>query len=196
MKFFTREELAVVSLILGLIILVSTPNYIVSLRRARDAQRKADLGSIHEALVKYQEDFGFFPLAKDGAIAACAPYEVVPKDARKPDGSLDVTVSYSACDWGRDSLADLSDPSYPPYLKAIPNDPQAQHGLKYVYFSNGSRFQVYAALEGKSEDEYDKEIIKRGINCGTKICNFGRAYGKTPLNKSIEEYESELLKLK
>ena len=180
MKFFDNSELKAILIIFAFLIVISTPNFIVSLRRARDAQRKADIGSIHDSLLRYQNDFGSFPLSIDGKIAACEPVTF-----REVAGIK--TPVFSPCDWGKTSLADLSDSSYPPYLKVIPNG-------SYYYFSNGSRFQIYGSLEGKSEDEYDESIIKRGIACGSKICNFGKSFGKTPLNMSIEEYESTLRK--
>lgn len=185
MKFFSKPELKALAVIFGLLVVVSLPNFIVSLRRARDAQRKADIGSIYEALNKYQADFGTFPLSAGGKIAACAPVEIIkqePKDA----------VIFSACNWGSDSLKDLSDDAYPAYLRIIPADPRAARGFGYYYLSNGNRYQIYGALEGESEAEYDPEIIPRKLSCGTKICNFGKAYSRTPLDKSIEEYENEI----
>lgn len=176
MKFFTKEELKIVGLIFLFLVLISTPNFIISLRRARDVQRKADVGSIQDALFKYQADFGTFPLAIDGKIAACEPVSYKEINGIK-------TPIFSPCQWGKSSLADLSDSSYPPYLKVIPEG-------TYFYFSNGSRFQIYGSLEGKGEDEYDGSIVKRGISCGKTVCNFGKSSGKTPLNMSIEDYES------
>lgn len=180
MKPFTKPEVASLVIIFAILIAVSTPNFIVSLRRARDAQRKADIGSIHDSLLRYQNDFGSFPLSIDGKIAACEPVTF-----REVAGIK--TPVFSPCDWGKTSLADLSDSSYPPYLKVIPNG-------SYYYFSNGSRFQIYGSLEGKSEDEYDESIIKRGVSCGDVVCNFGRSFSKTPLNVSIEEYENSINK--
>jgi len=58
MKFFTRKELLAVILIFSAIILASLGNFKVSLRRARDVQRKNDIRSVSDALVKYSEDFG------------------------------------------------------------------------------------------------------------------------------------------
>lgn len=185
MKFFSKKETRAVLTILLVIALISLPNFLVSLRRARDAQRKADLGSIHDGLIRYHDDFGVFPSSIDGKIAACAPYEIKKENDR-------ITVIFSPCQWGESSLTDLSDPSFPPYLKVLPKDPQAAKGFDYLYFSNGNRFQLYATLEGKGEDEYDPKIIARDLKCGKNICNSGRAYSKTPLDKSIEEYENEL----
>jgi type II secretory pathway pseudopilin PulG len=183
MKFFKKKEIIGIILILSVIGLACFSNFIVSLRRARDSQRKSDIGSLADALNRYNDDFEQFPLSsKDGGIIACI------------DGSasLEAFQNPRICEWGKDGLFDLTDENVLPYLKILPTDPQKDKGLIYVYISNGKRYQIYAALEGKDEDEYSREIIKRNISCGTKICNFGRAYGKTPLDKSIEEYENEL----
>jgi type II secretory pathway pseudopilin PulG len=180
MKFFDNSELKAILIIFTFLVVISTPNFIVSLRRARDAQRKADIGSIHDSLLRYQSDFGSFPLSIDGKIAACEPVSYKEVAGIK-------TPVFSACDWGKTSLADLSDSSYPPYLKLIPSG-------SYYYFSNGSKFQIYGSLEGKIEDGYDESIIKRGIVCGPKICNFGKSSGRTPLDISIEEYETKINK--
>jgi type II secretory pathway pseudopilin PulG len=185
MKFFTKQELKGLAIILLLIFAASLPNFLVSLRRSRDAQRKADLGTIHDSLLRYQADFGSFPISKDNKIAACEPVE------KKIVNGL-TTFDFSPCAWGKDALKDLSDLSYPAYIQVLPLDPNQAKGVGYLYFSNGSRFQVYAALEGKNEDEYDPKIIKRNLNCGSRICNFGRSYAKTPLDKSIQEYENEI----
>lgn len=180
MNNFSKSELKAILIIFAFLVVISTPNFIVSLRRARDAQRKADIGSIQDALYRYQADFGTFPLSINGKIAACEPVSFKEVSGIK-------TPVFSPCEWGKSSLADLSDSSYPPYLKIIPNG-------SYYYFSNGSRFQIYGALEGKDEDEYDESIIKRGIYCGEKICNFGKSSGRTPLNMPIEEYENSIKK--
>lgn len=187
MNHFSKSELKAILIIFVFLFIISTPNFIVSLRRARDAQRKADIGGIQDALLRYQADFGAFPLSIDGKIAACEP--VTFKEAAGIK-----TPVFSACEWGKSSLADLSDSSYPPYMKLIPDDPESSKGRSYCYFSNGSRFQIYGSLEGKSEDEYDENIVKRNIPCGSKICNFGKGSGKIPLNISIEEYENSIKK--
>lgn len=187
MNNFSKSELKAILIIFLFLVVISTPNFIVSLRRARDAQRKADIGGVQDALYRYQADFGTFPLSIDGKIAACEPVSF------KEVGGIKTPV-FSACDWGKDTLRDLSDLSYPSYLKIIPDDPQKDRSYSYYYLSNGSRFQIYGRLEGKTEDEYDESIIKRGILCGLKICNFGKSSGRTPLNMSIEEYENSIKK--
>ena len=78
-------------------------------------------------------------------------------------------------------------------FKNLPFEPKAEDGLNYFYISNGKYFQIYAHLEGKDEAENDPKIARRNIPCGSAICNFGRSSGDTPLDKSLEEYENELL---
>jgi hypothetical protein len=185
MRFFKREEVKALSLILLVLVLVCIPNYWVSLRKARDAQRKADFGTLLQALERYQSDFRTFPLSQDGKIAACGPYEVKIENKKK-------IYLYSPCRWGKDPLTDPADPTFPAYLKVLPNDPQAKKGFKYLYLSSGRTFQLYGALEGINEPEYDVKVVARNLDCGGRICNFGRAYGETPLDKSLEEYENEI----
>ncbi len=170
-----KNEILSIVIILTAIFVASFYNFKISLRRSRDAQRKADIRAITDALNKYDSDFAFFPEAKDGKIKACAP-------------------AFSLCEWGKDGIYDLSDPNYPAYLKVLPIDPNSKQGASYYYASNGKRIQVLAALEGKDEPEYDKKIEARGVKCGIRICNFGLSSGDTPLDKSIQDYEAELEK--
>lgn len=191
MKRFSKSEIkAVVVILLGIFVL-SLFNFRVSLRRARDSQRKSDNNTIYVGLSGYFDDFGHFPFSSpDGKIIAC----------KGPDTKLDpvtnTVINLIPCEWGEDSLRDVMDLSYPEYVKTLPADVQFKKGAYYLYISNGSRFQLYAALEGKTEAEYDPKIVARGLKCGSRICNFGKASGNTPLDKSIEEYENELARQK
>lgn len=189
MKFFTRKELFAVILILGAIAVFSLNNFKDSLRRARDVQRKSDIRAVSDALERYSGDFGAFPYSKDGKIVACKGPET------KIDQKGRIT-GLTSCEWGKDALADILDPSYPPYKDKLPEDPYFEKGFNYIYLANANRFQLYASLEGANEPEYDPKIVARNLSCGSYICNFGLAYGNTPLDKSIEEYENELLREK
>lgn len=188
MKFFSKKEASWILVILLLIFSASLYNFKLSLRRARDAQRKADLGAITNALNNYQDDFGFYPPSSDGKIVACQrPSVEKPAETDK----IDLLQIYRSCEWGKDSFRDVFDPGYPPYLKVLPVDPHKTQDVSYLYLSNGSHFQLYVSLEG--EDETQAGIRARNLFCGVKICNFGKASGVMPLDKSIEEYENELL---
>lgn len=180
---FTRKELFIVCITLAGIVLATYLNLQVSLRRARDVQRKGDVRAIANALDAYQIDTASYPANDNGKIVACF-------------GGVDENniPQRVACSWREDSLRDIfyTDPNYPAYLNTIPGDPHYKDGVEYVYLSNGRHFQIFAALEGADEPEYNPEIVARNIMCGTRVCNFGLANGQTPLEKSIEEYENEL----
>lgn len=147
MNFFDKQELKALGVIFGILLIISVPNFALSIKRARDLTRKNDIRDLAQAAEKYNEKYFFFP----------------------------------------DGIAPLAE-----FLPAVPQDPQTGEGLKYVYISNSRRFQIYASLEDKNQDEYSQTIEKRNISCGVKICNFGRAYGKTPLDVSLEEYEQRI----
>lgn len=192
MHFFNKEELIAILFIFGILMIVSIPNFSLSIKRARDSSRKDDMGSLQAALDNYFADFGEYPKStSDGRIIGCkAPGSIVRRDAK---GKL--LVDYVPCEWGKDSLVNPIDYSRKPYISPIPNDPQKLQGMTYFYISNGLRYQLYGSLEDTSQNEYDKRIVARGISCGARRCNFGRASGNTPLDISIEEYEDELNKL-
>lgn len=198
MKPFSRNELIGVGLILLVTLFATLTNLRVALRRSRDVQRRTDLNDLAGALVDFSADYGFFPPAKDGQILSCKGENFDAKIsevlAREPFDRSAFFTLLTPCNWGKDALTDLLDPSSPAYIKNIPQDPKSSQGISYLYFSDENRFQIYGYLEGQ-EDEigYDKAIVARGLACGNKICNFGKAYAQTPLDKSLEEYENELL---
>lgn len=199
MRFFTRSELKTVIVVLVLISLVTGYNLDLSIQRARDARRRADMSQISNALNSYFEDFGFFPSAtSDGKILACKGemYDKVVNEISDSD-IFDIAKYESGlrpCEWGEDGLRDLGDESYPAYLTTIPQDPKVAKGYSYYYLSNNRRYQLFTYLEGKDDEiGYDEAIVKRDLPCGNQTCSYGKSYGITPLEKSIEEYENELL---
>lgn len=199
MKFFTKKELVAVGIILFVLSIVSYRNFQIALRRARDSQRRSDLGSLNDALSKYYEDFSFVPLSSSkGNIKACkgSNYDQLMQEL-KQEKSFDTKLyleGLTDCVWGKDSLSDLQDSTYPDYLKLIPEDPLQSEGYSYLYIADGKFYQIYAYLEGGSDEEgYDGKIVSRNLRCGTHICNFGKAYGETPLDKSLQQYENELI---
>ena len=202
MKFFTKRESIGVTIILAIVVLLSLYNFRIALRRSRDSQRRSDLGQISNALEKYHTDFGFLPLnSENGEIKACRPDgfdELVKELAGKRDFDREKYLNALApCIWGRDPLEDLADERFSAYLETIPNDPKHDIGNSYFYLSNANRFQIYAYLEGGvAEIGYDSAIVARNIKCGSNLCNFGKSFGETPLDKSIEEYENELMQEK
>ena len=189
MQFFTKEEFKKIGLIFIVLLAVSFLNFKGSLRKARDAQRKADLTFIREKLEEYQSEVGYYPPASgDGRIMGCrGEGTVVNLEFKRLENP-------ASCRWGEDGLINYFSDTPKTILERIPVDPQNGDGVRYFYRSNASRFQIYTSLEGKDDAEYNKKIEGLKIKCGTRICNFGRAFGDTPLDKTIQEYENELLK--
>lgn len=174
---FTKSETIGVGLILLLIIVLSVYNFRFSQMKARDAQRKADIGSIANALRTFFDDFDFYPKEKEKRILYCGSKEAL-----------------SPCIWGVDKLVDLADPTYPPYLDVIPADPKSKDSYFYVYFSNTREYQILAYLEDESDIEINSTIQARGIACGKVICNYGIASGRTPLDRDLPATPSGQLK--
>lgn len=180
MKPFTKKELLIVISILATVFLITLKDLGISVRRSRDAQRRADLGSISDALIAYFADFSYFPPSESGRIKAC------------PAENFDFE-NLRACEWGEDSLKDITDLAYPPYLSRIQSDPKKSEGVSYLYFSNTQRYQIYAYLEGGiDESGFNEGIVARNLACGSRTCNFGKSSGDTPLDISIDEYERQL----
>ena len=189
MKPFTRSETIGLSVIFLILIIMSVPNFALSIKRSRDNTRKGDLGSLVAALAAYQRDFSSFPLSTpDGKIIACKR----PEDKVEVDEKGNLIINLIPCEWGSSGIFDFTDESADPYVSPLPNDPQSRLGLTYFYISNGRRYQVYAHLESTDDDQYDEKIAARNLPCGNGVCNTGRAHSHTPLDKSIEEYENEL----
>ena len=180
---FSKNELRGVALILLILFVAVGLNLRVSLRKSRDSQRRSDVRAIADGVQAFHEDFGFFPRSHEGKIVAC-------------NGSLDVDGNpvFEPCEWLYDSLRDSFDLDYPPYMERIPTDPHHNSGVRYHYISNGSRYQIYGSYESSGEPEYEAGVVARNLSCGNKVCNFGRAYSQTPLDVSIEQYESELVR--
>jgi len=173
---FNKKDTKIISLILFLIVSLTLFNFQMSLRKARDNQRKNDLRNIFDALNIYQEEVGSFPASSpDGKIIAC----------NGKLGENDVMI-YEPCEWYQSTLTNL---------KMLPGDPRQGQGRSYYYVSNQKHYQIYASLESNREAEYSPAVVARSLACGKYSCNFGRADGKTPLDKSLEEYENELRKI-
>jgi len=152
MKFFNKEETKVVVGVLLVILVLCLYNFRIAERRARDNERRNDLGDLSTGINRYHAKNGVYP----------------------------------------NSLSDLKG-----YLDSIPKDPKAKDGsFSYLYLTDGSHFQLLASLESSDEAGYDPKIVVRNLKCGNQICNLGKSDGKTPLDKSLSEYENELGKQK
>jgi|SRR3989344_64679 len=198
MRFFSKNELLAVLLIFILVTAFTLKGLKDATRRARDFQRKQDIGIISDALHKYQEEFGFFPPSENGKIKACkGDYYSNVFEKLKELKEFDRELFFSGlkvCDWGIDPLRDLQELDSAAYLNALPSDPKSVSGLSYLYLSNTNRFQLYSYLEGEdNENGFNEKIMERELLCGNMKCSYGKSYGNTPLDISIEDYERILL---
>lgn len=177
MKPFSKFELISIGIILFVLFIISVPNFAVAWQRSRDVTRKDDLGFMLKALDSFKNNSNSFPLSTDdGEIIACF------RDGEDPEyDDMGNIINFVPCRWGEVS-----------FLGALPNDPQEDKGMTYFYISNGRRYQIFGSLERTDQDEYDPKVVARKISCGARICNFGRAYSNTPLDKSLKEYENEI----
>jgi hypothetical protein len=187
MKPFTKPEAISLIIIFLVLIAVSIPNFIISLRRARDQVRRDDMGTLIHDLDEYAADNRSVPLASsDGRILDC----LKPGDKPFQDKRGFWIVNPIPCDWGKDALTDLITGKV--YTAILPRDPEYQKGYSYMYFSDGNRYQIYATMEGRDEPEVDPKIVALGLRCGKNICNVGRSYN-VPTDITIEEYDKLLL---
>lgn len=162
-KGMTKQEALVVLAILLVIGTVSFFNFQKSEVLGHDIQRKNDLKHIRAMLDDYRKAIQSYPASKDEKILACGEEE-----------------NLSVCEWGRDTLNKVG---------TLPEDPLAppKH-YKYLYLSDTRNFQLFAHLEQMSDDEYNEGVVKRNLDCGGVVCNFGISSGVS-LDKDVSEVE-------
>jgi len=171
--FFSKTEFRFVFVVLSVLVVAIALNLQVSYKKGRDLQRKNDISSIQTALTTFQSAYKTFPMSdSEGRIVGCI------------EDPEQTPVVFSSCEWGVDQFS---------ILEAMPTDPLSTEGWGYYYQSNGKTFQIFVTLERNSDPEYKPEVFVRNLPCGGQTCNFGRAYGNTPLDKSLEEYENEVV---
>ena len=180
MKPFSKPEIISLLVIFFVLVAVSWPNFALSLRRARDQVRRDDVGNIQAAITDYYADYGIYPSStSDGRIIACK------------DPAQNGKITLIPCNWGKDPWINLTTGVNKVYMNRVPGDPNQPQGVNYDYFSDGSRYQIFASFEGKDESEVDPKVIAMGFKCGTRVCNVGRAIN-VPLYISIPEYDLQI----
>jgi hypothetical protein len=187
MKSFSKQEVISLIIIFLILVVVSWPNFSLSLRRSRDQIRRDDLGNIQSAIDAYYTDYGIFPSStNDGKMIVC-------KDSGSSytDSTGRIAVDLKPCQWGKDSWVNLTPGVDKVYMKVLPGDPDLDKGTSYVYLSDGSRYQLFGSLEGIDEPGYDAKLAARNVKCGSKVCNFGRA-NNVPMYITIEEYDLQI----
>ena len=189
LKRFSKSEIISLALIFIILIGVSLPNFIVSLRRARDQVRRDDLGALVHSLDEYYAELGAFPPSSpDGKIMDC----LKPGDSPYQDKKGRWIFSPISCEWGKDAFMNLI--SGKAYMTILPREPHWEEGASYRYISDGERYQLFAAMEGKNEAEVDPKILAKNLSCGNKICSVGRSYA-CDIPKTIEQCNDEAQQL-
>ncbi len=145
-KGFTLLELMIVIILLSILALLLIGNYMSSLTKGRDSQRKNDLNQIQRALEMYYEDTNHYPVLIDSQLFG----------KKFCDTSPDVN-----------SCSKI-------YMVRTPKDPNS--GYTYHYVTDGTAspqtYYVYSAIENL-QDQSQGVSIKgyTGIDssCGTNI---------------------------
>ncbi len=160
---FTLMELLIVVAIMLVLATVGFSNFIFSLKKSHDAQRKSDLSTIARGLEAFANDWGDYPDSNvSGQIEAC-DYN---------NAGLDF------CDSG-----DIMAAFFPPtaaagnralvtYLAKIPYDPVS--GQTYFYERTSTGYNLYAALENTADPYYKSSLV---VSCGDVTCNYQVSQG-------------------
>ncbi len=137
---FTLVELLVVIAIIGMVATLGVGSYQTSLKRARDAQRKADLQQMRSALEMYRADNGVYPLTATWQ-GTCSGY-----------GSH--TTSGAA-----GYIPNLA----PTYIEKLPTDVKNEQSYLpcssgpstcYLYYSNGQDYKLLAHCSPEAPGAY------------------------------------------
>lgn len=118
-KAFTLIELLLVIIILGVLAALISGNFITSLKKGRDAKRKADLEQTQRALEMYYEDKKEYP-------------------------TFDIFAStgYKLCE----NMIASSCGSEKVYMQKLPDDPVSGKDYEYVTTA-GADYKLFACLE-------------------------------------------------
>lgn len=160
MNSFTKQEIKIIFSILTILFVITGLNMATSLRRGRDNVRKDDISAIQKAIdVYYQKYYKFPDATEDGKIIGCFDEEP------QVDKLAGFPINVVTCLWGESSFENI---------KTMPRDPKYLKGASYKYVSDGQNYMFYISLEGDDEAEYTQSIVDENLQCGTKICNYGR----------------------
>ena len=138
---FTLIELIVVMAIIGMVATLGAGSYQSSLKRARDAQRKADLQQVRGALEMYRADYGVYPSSGGAWRGTCSGF-----------GSY----STSGANGYIPNLA-------PTYIEKLPTDPRNNQSYVpcnsgpstcYLYNSNGQDYKLLAHCSPEAPNAY------------------------------------------
>lgn len=158
---FTLMELLIAITILGIMAAFLSGNFISSQKKARDAQRKADLNQLQNALELYLNDKGVYPDSSGGLIVGCGDCHAVPGNcvfSQQPEFRDTIPANCGTT-----------------YMKRLPKDPVATQ--TYYFWSDAVSYKIYTCLENNK----DQKILiptQAGVSCGgvcAATCNYGVA---------------------
>ncbi len=112
---FTLVELLVVMVVLAVVAAVVLPKFVNSSLRSKESALRTDLRQLRDALDRFRNDTGCYPVQLADLAAASPPATV-------STGASVITLS--AADW------------HGPYISEVPDDPIS--GQPFVYSSNGA----------------------------------------------------------
>lgn len=160
MNKFTKSEIKIISFIFFILFIVTSYNLLLSLRRGRDSIRKNDMSAIENSLDTYLQKYKIYPLStSDGKIIGCFDNgALIDEISGNPINAI-------TCEWGKSKFEGEN---------FMPQDPSFEKGASYFYVSDGRKYKFYISLEGKTEAEYTKAIVLQNLQCGNRICNYGR----------------------
>jgi len=126
---FTLIELLTVIAIVAVLAGLSSANFVEVRKKARDSQRKTDIGQLQSSLEQYRANTGSYPISQSGVA------QINNTPCAQPFQAGNTT-----------------------YLKHIPCDPLGaasyfNNGDYYYYSADGSSYVVGACLERKSDPD-------------------------------------------
>ena len=186
MIFFNKRETVWITVIFIFLLLASYVGYTDAKKRERDITRLLDFGNTVTAIEAYKRDFDSYPLSDDdGRLIACIGEDT--DYLRDKNGNFVVSAAGKPirtdlipCEWGKDPLMEDM------YLEILPEDTQTKDGVKYVYISDGENFQLFGSYETKEMPDYSEKLKVQNRDCGTRLCNFGRASKDITLDKLLK----------
>lgn len=158
-KGFTLMEILIAMAIVGILSGVGFSSFTTSIKKTRDAERKADLSSITKALEAYNSDFGVYPPAQSERISGCGDGDTT----NEIDGT-------QTCSWG----AAFSLDSGKVYMKTLPREGRDSYFYVYRVSTDQKKFQLFTHLETSTDQDIDNSISVVCNEYGEE-CNYGVA---------------------
>ncbi len=158
---FTLVELLIVIALIMILSSVGVGTYISATIKSKDTQRKNDLNQMAKAAESFYNDVNRYPVSLPG------------EDYMHCYVKSGTVVSDTEC--LGDRLFAIIDNLNTYYIN-IPEDPEPSQ--IYVYISDGTDFEIYAALENSGDNDLihdeDGNLVADpwGVSCGDVQCNY------------------------